>query len=445
MHTNVTIYINDIEIPIAPVDFEYGISSGEMTQIATISPSTSATGSTKGLTYVYRDLGEKYIDLTFNIRTDDKSWRDTYGAHMKTNTDIINPKKNSNITNPQEFINWMMYAHGSGEPLKITIKKYTQYTKDNNYTHTLTGTYKVSRTSISSSADKLYHYATFSLGLVRYMPPVTEKVKLVRLGGDSSDISVNSGTVESYGPVQTTGGFRARTPNAEYSSSSSQSAYSSSPGLLAYSSSPGLLAFGNLPTLPSINEMRDLRITRTELELEPMQWEVSEEETEDYFKQLTEATIARALTSIGKDSGRLLRGVFIENPMGLYNRENPLAPLKVLGSGFWRAFRRGANHLWNGTRMGLITAAGMVNPALKLGVEATLNLTSALVSKIPFPSILSEGLDASAETPLLGDGGIVISYDTDMGFDPKLHATGFEPETISPAYRILKPGIYKRE
>jgi hypothetical protein len=93
----------------------------------------------------------------------------------------------------------------------------------------------------------------------------------------------------------------------------------------------------------------------------------------------------------------------------------------------------------------------MVNPVLGLGVEATLNLASGLVSKIPFPSFGSEALDASAtlgasaETPLLGDGGIVLSYDTDLGFDPKLHATGFDPETISPAYRILKPGIYKKE
>jgi hypothetical protein len=170
-----------------------------------------------------------------------------------------------------------------------------------------------------------------------------------------------------------------------------------------------------------------------------------DEVIDGYFKQLTEVTIARALTSIGKDSGRLLRDVFIENPIGLFNRENPLAPLKVLGKGFWRVFRRGADIILDGTRVGLIAAAGMINPALQLGVEATLNLTGALISKIQFPSFLSEGLDASAETPLLGDGGIVISYDTDLGFDPKLHATGFDPDTISPAYRILEPGIYKRE
>lgn len=444
MHTNVTLYINDIEIPITPVDFEYGISSGEMTQIATISPSTSATGSTKGLTYVYRDLGEKYIELTFNIRTSDKSWRDTYGAHMKTDTDSIGPQKKKNITNPQEFIDWMMYAHGSGEPLKITITKYTQYTKDKNYTHTLTGTYKVSRTSISSSADRLYHYATFSLGLVRYMPPVTEKVKLVRLGSDSSDISVNSATVESYEPVQTTGGFRVRN-TGESGASNTGGLRASNTGRLSDIWDELSSRFHPMPSIV-LPDIQDVRIMRTELELEPMQWEVSDEgETDGYFKQLAEATIARALTSIGKDSGRLLRDVFIENPIGLFNRENPLAPLKVLGSGFWRAYRRGANQLWNGARIGLIAAAGMVNPALKLGVEATLNLTSALVSKIPFPSILSEGLDASTETPLLGDGGIVISYDTDLGFDPKLHATGFDPDTISPAYRILEPGIYKRE
>lgn len=404
MHTEVTLYINDIEMPIAPVEFEYGISSAEMTQIATISPST------KGLTYVYRDLGEKYIDLTFNIRTSDKNWRYVYGDNMKTDTDSIDYSHNILISNPQEFIDWMIYAHGSGEPLKITIKKYTQYAKSKDYTHTLTGTYKVSRTSITSSADKLSHYATFSLGLVRYMPPVMEKVKLVKLGGDTSDVSVRSAAVESYEPVQTAGGFRARYSNDE------------SPGIIPY-------------------------LVRRGLELEPEHNDVSDddEETNGYFKQLADATIARALTSVGKDSGRLLRDVFIENPIGLFNREYPLAPLKVLGSGFTRVFRRGADILLDGARLGLITAAGMVNPALQLGVEATLNLTGALISKIPFPSFGSEALDASAETPLLGDGGIVLSSDTDLGFDPELHATGFDPDTISPVYRILKPGIYKKE
>jgi hypothetical protein len=463
MQTEVTLYINDIKIPITPVDFEYGISSGEMTQIATISPSTSATGSTKGLTYVYRDLGEKYIDLTFNIRTSDKSWKDTFGTNMRTDTDSIGPQKKKNITNPQEFIDWMTYAHGSGEPLKITFIKTTQYTKGKEYTHTLTGTYKVSRTSISSSADKIFHYATFSLGLVRYMPPVTEKVKLVRLGGDPSDISVNSATVESYEPVQTTGGFRVRNTGESGASNTGGLRASNTGGLRA--SNTGRLSdiwdeLSRFHPMPSIvlPDIQDVRILRNELELEPMQWEVSDDEdTVGYFKQLAETTIARALTSVGHDSRRLLRDVFIENPMGLYNRENPWAPLKVLGSGLWRAFRRGADLAWNGARVGLITAAGMVNPVLGLGVEATLNLASGLVSKIPFPSFGSEALDASAtlgasamldasaETPLLGDGGIVLSYDTDLGFDPKLHATGFDPETISPAYRILKPGIYKKE
>lgn len=428
MYTEVTLYINDIKIPIAPVDIEYGISSAEMTQIATISPTTTATGSTKGLSYVYRDLGEKYIDLTFNIRTGDKSWRNEYGGHMKTDTDDIDHRQITKISNPQEFINWMIYAHGSGEPLKITIIKTTQYTKSKEYTHTLTGTYKVSRTSISSSADRISHYAIFSLGLVRYMPPVMDKVKLVLLYDDTADVDVRSTVVESYEPVQTAGGFRARNSNNVYSSS---------------------------PSLSSV-PLRDFRdshnnLLRKELELEPVNDDVPDEDTEGYFKLLADATIACMLTSVGKDSSRLLRDVFIENPIGLFNRENPLAPLKILGSGFWRVFRRGADILLDGMRVGLITAAGMVNPVLKLGAEATLNLTGALISKIPFPSFKSEApdalamLDASAETPLLGDGGIVLSYDTDLGFDPKLHATGFDPDTISPVYRILKPGIYKKE
>ena len=411
MNTEVTLSINDIDIPIAPVEFEYGISSGETTQIATISPSTTAVGSTKGLTYVYRDLGEKYIELTFNIRTGDDSWRLKYGGHMKTDTDSIDYSHKTDITNPQEFIDWMLYAHGSGEPLKITIKKRTNHTRDQYYTHTLTGTYKVSHTSISSSADRLHHYATFTLGLVRYMPPVTEKVKLVRLLGDTDDVFVESTAVESYEQVRTAGGLRARNFRDSHSD-----------------------------------------ILRRHVELEPMNNEVTDdEETEGYFKQLTDATIARVLTSVGKDSSRLLREVFIENPIGLFNRENPLAPLKVLGSGFGRLFQRGANILLDGMYVGLATAAGMVNPVLQLGVEATFKLAGGLISKIPFPSFGSEALDASAElgasaeTPLIGDGGIVLSYDMNLGFDPVLHATGFDPDTITPVYRKLKPGIYKKE
>lgn len=417
MHTEVTLYINDIEIPIAPVDFEYGVSSGEMTQIATISPKISPKGSYNSITYVYRDLGEKYIDLTFNIRTSDKSWKDTYNSIMETDTDsIINPQKDSDITNPQEFINWMIYAHGSGEPLKITIKKKTQYTEDRDYTHTLTGTYKVSRTSISSSADRLYHYATFSLGLVRYIPPVMEKVKMICLGNDPTDISVLSNAVESYDPVQTTGKLRV-------SSTSGASDEES--------------------------------LARTELELTPMQCEViNDENNQSKLKQLAETTIVNALSSAEFDSLRILNDVFIEHPMGLYNSVDPLAPLKGLGSGFLRVFQREAKYILNTGRTALISAAKIANPFLGYGMEATLNIVGDLVSKIPLPSLpftFSEGvdasgaLDASAETPLLGDGGIVLSYDTDLGFDPKLHATGFDPETISPAYRILKPGIYKKE
>lgn len=458
MHTEVTLYINDIEIPIAPVDFEYGISSGETTQIATISPSTTAIGSTKGLTYVYRDLGEKYIDLTFNIRTSDQSWRFEYGSNMKTDTDRLDYKYVTGIYNPQEFIDWMIYAHGSGEPLKITIKKYTKYARGKDYTHMLTGTYKVSRTSISSSANSLYHYAIFSLGFVRYMPPVMDKVRLVRLWDDTSDVQVYSSAVESYEPVQTARGFRARYSNDVYSSS--PGLYSSSPGL--YSSSPGLSSDpdpippfvpGILPRPNAKDPLEDIyKIInlhpplRREIELIPEECDVTEDENteEGYFKQLAYTTVARALTSVGKDSSRLLRDVFIENPIGLFNRDHPLSPLKVLGGGFWRVFRRGADILLDGTRMGLLTAAGMVSPALQLGVEATLNLTGALISKIPFPNFGSEALDTSAETPLLGDGGIVLSSDTDLGFDPKLHATGFDPDTISPVYRILEPGIYKK-
>ena len=463
MYTEVTLYINDIKIPIAPVDFEYGVSSSEMSQIATISPPTSVTGSKRGATYVYRDLGEKYIDLTFNIRMDEKSWRHSYGSTMKTDTDStdeIKPKYDWEISNPQEFINWMIYAHGSGEPLKITIEKYTKNANNNYYTHMLTGTYKVSHTSISSSASRLYHYATFSLGLVRYMPPVMEKVKLVRLGDDTADVDVYSTAVESYEPVQTAGPFRTRYSNDVYSSSPDHSSVQISP----LTHATGLLPPRNTSDpLEIIRRLRELHkqmglpdvhgLVRPHIELIPVSNDVSDDEntTEGYLKILARDTIAQALTTISKNSASLLREVFIENPMGLYNREDPLTPLKVLGTGFWRVFKRGAYQTWNHTRMGLITAAGMVNPVLKLGVEATLNLASGLVSKIPFPSLFSEGvdastaLDASAETPLLGDGGIVISSDTDLGFDPKLHATGFDSETISPVYRILEPGIYKKE
>ena len=419
MHTEVTLYINDIEIPIAPVDFEYGVSSGEMTQIATISPKITSNNSTGHITYIYRDLGEKYIDLTFNIRTSDKSWKDTYESTMDMETDtdsIINPQKDSDITNPQEFINWMIYAHGSGEPLKITIKKLTQYTHGNKFTHTLTGKYKVSRTSISSSADRLYHYATFSLGLVRYMPPVMEKVKMICLRNDPTDISVLSDAVESYTPVQTTGKLRV-------SSTSGASDEES--------------------------------LARTELKLIPMQYEIiNDESNQGYLKQLATNTVASTLHTAGFDTERILKDVFIEHPSRLYNREDPLAPLKGLGSGFLRILKREAKYILNTGQSELIKAASKVNPALGYGVEAILDIVGGLVSKIPLPSLpftISEGLDASgaldasAETPLLGDGGIVLSSDTDLGFDPKLHATGFDPETISPAYRILEPGIYKRE
>lgn len=417
MQTTVTLYINDIEIPIAPVDFEYGVSSGEMTQIATISPKITTNNSTNNITYTYRDLGEKYIDLTFNIHTSDKSWEGTYGSTMGTDTDsFINPQKDSDITNPQEFINWMIYAHGSGEPLKITIEKLTQYTEGKKFTHTLTGTYKVSRTSISSSADRLYHYATFSLGLVRYMPPVMEKVKMICLGKDPTDITVLSNAVESYTPVQTTGKLRV-------SSTSGASDEES--------------------------------LARTELELIPMQYEIiNDENNKGYLKQLAKNTVASTLITATFDSERILKDVFIEHPSELYNREDPLAPLKGLGSGFMRVFRREAKYILNTGRTGLITAAKIVDLRLGYGVEAALNIVGGLVSKIPLPSLpftFSEGvdasgaLDASAETPLLGDGGIVLSSYTDLGFDPKLHATGFDSETISPAYRILEPGIYKRE
>lgn len=416
MKTEITIYINDIKIPITPVNFEYGISNGEMSQIATISPTTSEIGSVKGLTYVYRDLGEKYINLTFNIRTNDSSWKKHYGSHITTDTDKIDfDKNNDDINNPQDFIDWMLYAHGSGEPLNINITRYTEYTKGKFYTHTLTGTYKVSTTSISSSADRISHYASFSLSLVRYIPPLMEKVKLVRINEDITDVNVESTAVESYEPVQTTNRFRTKLSDDSTSS----------------------------------------LIERKTLELEVMQWDPVDEEEEGnvngYIKMLAEETLTRALSSFGKDTGRLLRSVFISKPTGLYNREDPLSPLKVLGKGTWRAFRRSAEIILNSAHTGIITAAGMVHPALQLGVEASLNLVGALVSKIPLPSVFSEGvdasvaLDASAETPLLGDGGIVLSYDTDLGFDPKLHATGFDSETISPAYRILKPGIYKRE
>jgi hypothetical protein len=408
MHTEVTLYINDIKIPIAPVAFEYGVSSGEMTQIATISPKINPAGSTGNMTYVYRDLGEKYIDLTFNIRTSDKSWIDTYGSNMGTDTDsIINPQNNGEITNPQEFINWMIYAHGSGEPLKITIEKLTQYAEGKDFTHMLTGTYKVSHTSISSSADRLYHYATFSLGLARYMPPVMKKVKMVCLGGDPTDISVLSNVVESYDPVQTTGRLR----------------------------------------VSSTSEASDEgHLERTELELVPMQSEViNNENNQNYFKQLAVTTVANAMCTARFDSERLLRDVFIEHPMKIYNRQDPLAPLKGLGYGFLRVVKREAKYILNTGRKDLIKAADAIAPILGMGVEMGFNIVEGLVSKIPLPSFLSEGPDASAETPLLGDGGIVISYDTDLGFDPKLHATGFDPDTISPVYRILEPGIYKRE
>lgn len=463
MYTEVTLYINDIKIPIAPVDFEYGVSSSEMTQIATISPPTSATGSNKGVTYVYRDLGEKYIDLTFNIRSDEKSWESSI-SNMKTDTDStdeIKPKYDRDISNPQEFINWMIYAHGSGEPLKIIIEKYTKSANSKTYTHILTGTYKVSHTSISSSASKLYHYATFSLCFVRYMPPVMEKVKLVRLGDDTADVNVYSTAVESYEPVQTAGYFRTRYSN-DVNSSSSNDVYSSSPELPPVLISPFTHETGLLPPrkyddpfdIITRLKQRDKQLglpdiyglVRPHIELIPEQdVEPVEEEKDGLLKILARDTMAQVLTSINRKSGDLLHEVFIENPMGLYNRKDPLSPLKVLGTGFWRAFSHGATLAWNNTRIGLISAAGMVNPVLKLGVEATLNLASGLVSRIPFPSLFSEGVDASAETPLLGDGGIVLSSDTDLGFDPKLHATGFEPDTISPVYRILEPGIYKKE
>lgn len=450
MQTDVILYINKIKIPIAPVEIEYGISSGETTQIATISPPTSATGSNKGYTYVYRDLGERYVDLTFNIRTNDKNWDNVHSTVMKTDTDLLNHKSVKNeddIINAQDFIDWMMHAHGTGEPLKVTINKFTQYSLNKNYTHTLTGTYKVSRTSISTSADKLYYYATFSLGLVRYMPPVMERVKMVSLAGDASNVSVNSAAVESYEPVQTTAGFRASNPNSVYSGSGSGSGNR----LTAYSGSSSQLtanvrglSFGNLASYTDSSEPSGLE--RVKLELTTMKWYVfDEQDTKDYFKQLCEDTVARALTSVSEESSKLLYNTFIENPIELYNRENLLAPLKTLGKDFLKILMKGVSITWDGARTAIISAAGLVNPVLKLGVEATFNLTGALVSKIPLPSVFSEGVDASAETPLLGDGGIVLSSYTDLGFDPKLHATGFEPETISPAYRIMKPGIYKKE